>query len=361
MKTFPLLLALLWIPFSVMAQDYLVRFKKNGKYGYKNEKDQIIIPAKYDFSSDFYGKLTPVKLNHTWGFINKKGVLVTPLKYDSADDYFPSTDRAWVLYKGKAGMIDGTGKEVIPTKYDALGHAFGYGVDYIRNNKKYGLISKDGVELASPQYDSMTVDYAWRENRIGVRLNGKWGFIDLEGNLKVPCRYDAVEEFQEGHALVTLNTKKGFVNREGVEIIPPVYDEATTFYRYAAAVKRDGKWGFVNEKGEVLGKIEYQSVGEFRFDKFAAVELDGHWGMVDTEGNVVVPLRFSSVKIVFTDDQKNVFVATRLGGRWGVVDTKGNTIAQQKYDEIYLDYDKIAFKLDGKQGYIDKDGKEVWR
>ncbi|HEY5750788.1 MAG TPA: WG repeat-containing protein [Chryseolinea sp.] len=360
MKTLPLLLALLWIPFSAMSQNHLVHYKQYGKYGYKDDHGNVIIPAKYDFIGDFYGRITRVKLNHRWGFVDQKGNLVTALKYDSADDYFRSTDRAWVLFHGKAGIIDGTGIEVIPTLYDDVGYAFNYDVDYIRNGRKYGLISKAGVEIVSPQYDSMTKDHYWRENRIGVMKNGKWGFIDLQGNVKVPFKYDAVDAFQEGHALVTLNAKMGFINSEGVEFVPPVYDRATTFHRYAGAVQRKGKWGFVNEKGEMFVDFIYDDVREFGFNKFAPVRKGG-WGMVDTTGKVVIPTRFTEVKIVNTDDQENVFVATRLYDKWGLMDTKGNIVAEPKYDEVYLEYFRIAFKLDGKSGYFDKEGKEVWR
>src|SRR5690349_4381521 len=97
------------------------QFEENGKYGYKNDKDEVIIVAKYDYAGDFFGKITRVKQDGKWGFINKQGDNVTALKYDSADDYFPENDRAWIMSKGKVGFIDGKGKEIVAPKYDGAG------------------------------------------------------------------------------------------------------------------------------------------------------------------------------------------------------------------------------------------------
>ena len=55
-------------------------------------------------------------------------------------------------------------------------------------------------------------------------MDGKWGFIDKNGNDKVAFRYDKVADFEDGLALVELNGKLGFVNRYGREVIDVVYD-----------------------------------------------------------------------------------------------------------------------------------------
>jgi hypothetical protein len=46
--------------------------------------------------------------------------------------------------------------------------------------------------------------------------------------------------------------------------------------------------------------------------------------------------------------------------KWGLVNTKGITVLDVKYDSIYVDHFKIAFTHNGRQGYLNKEGKEVW-
>ncbi|MES2485412.1 MAG: WG repeat-containing protein, partial [Bacteroidota bacterium] len=55
----------------------------NGKYGYINKNDEIVIPFKYQWAFLFFDGLAQVQLNGKWGYINADGKEVIPLKYDS--------------------------------------------------------------------------------------------------------------------------------------------------------------------------------------------------------------------------------------------------------------------------------------
>lgn len=45
----------------------------NGKWGYINEKQQFVIPARFDDAKEFQSGKAAVKANGKWGFINKSG------------------------------------------------------------------------------------------------------------------------------------------------------------------------------------------------------------------------------------------------------------------------------------------------
>jgi hypothetical protein len=100
-----------------------------------------------------------------------------------------------------------------------------------------------------------------------VKLNGKWGLIDGEGNEIVPPEYVQVGEFHEGLVAVKLkaeNQNWGFIDKTGKVVVPPKYDDVSDFYQGYALVYLDGYWGRINTKGiEVLsciypeGHIEY--------------------------------------------------------------------------------------------------------
>jgi len=121
---------------------------------------------------------------------------------------------------------------------------------------------------------------------------------------------------------VTLNTKKGFINPEGIEVIPPVYDRASDFFQCLALVR-----------------------------------LNDKWGVIDTLGRMVVPVKYEETRFILGDD---LFISVMQNSKWGVVNRKGITVLDVKYDSIYIDHFKIAFKLNGRQGHLNKEGKEVW-
>jgi hypothetical protein len=70
--------------------------------------------------------------------------------------------------------------------------------------------------------------YDWasefHEGRAKVELNGKYGFIDSDGNKVAPLIYDSVWSYQEGWARVCRNRKHGFIDLDGNKVIPCWYD-----------------------------------------------------------------------------------------------------------------------------------------
>ena len=85
-----------------------------------------------------------------------------------------------------------------------------------------------------------------------VFKNGKWGLIDKTGQYIVKPRFDDIEDFHEGLAVVKLKKKMGFIDKNGKIVIKPRFNEASYFREGLAAVKVNGKWGFVNKTGSVL-------------------------------------------------------------------------------------------------------------
>ena len=61
-----------------------------------------------------------------------------------------------------------------------------------------------------------------------VRIDGKGGFIDLQGNYVINPQFDLVYSFSEGLAAVQIgdwNTGKwGFIDRQGNYVINPQFD-----------------------------------------------------------------------------------------------------------------------------------------
>lgn len=45
----------------------------NGKWGYVDSKQRLVIPAKYEEAKEFADGKAAVKLHGRWGFINKRG------------------------------------------------------------------------------------------------------------------------------------------------------------------------------------------------------------------------------------------------------------------------------------------------
>ena len=193
--------------------------KTLGIYDDKEELAKVKQSGKYDRIYDFEDGLARVKTNNKWGLIDKTGKEIIPLKYDGIDN-FSKDGLAKVTLNGKDGFIDKTGKEIIPVKYD-----------YIDDLK---------------------------DELVRVQLDGKWGVVDKTSKkIITPIKYDSIDTFlQDGLAQVSMGGKYGFIDKTtGEEIIPVKYDKISNFSEDGLAKARIGKEGFyINKKGERINK-----------------------------------------------------------------------------------------------------------
>lgn len=54
--------------------------------------------------------------------------------------------------------------------------------------------------------------FAFSENLAPVSIGGRFGYIDLKGNIVIPAQWEWAEHFQNGCAMVTYQTKDGYEN-----------------------------------------------------------------------------------------------------------------------------------------------------
>ena len=76
-----------------------------------------------------------------------------------------------------------------------------------------------------------------------VMRYGKWGYINVDGDEVIPCRYEAAGEFGNGLAPVAINNygsggiyKWGYVNIKEEVVIPYKYSHAQCFRKGLASL-----------------------------------------------------------------------------------------------------------------------------
>ena len=121
------------------------------------------------------------------------------------------------------------------------------------------FVDSKGKRLFDKQFEGVG---PFSEGLARVKQNGKWGYVNLKGEVVIPCVYDwglaDRAEFSEGLACVRKNWRYGYINAEGEQVIPCIYDEADQFSEGHALVKQHKKYGFVNVKGEEVIPCIYE-------------------------------------------------------------------------------------------------------
>lgn len=116
--------------------------RKNGKEGViQVPSKEIIIPFEYDFCGWFLEyKLAEVRKNGKCGFINSKNEIIIPLEYERVGLFGFKYGICLVEKDGKCGFIDKNNNFVIPLKYGSSSGEFLEGiacVEVIENNNSF--------------------------------------------------------------------------------------------------------------------------------------------------------------------------------------------------------------------------------
>ncbi|MCO6498206.1 MAG: WG repeat-containing protein [Chitinophagaceae bacterium] len=166
--------------------------------------------------------------------------------------------------------------------------------------------------------------------------NGKWGFRDMESDkVVIQSKYDEIGfSFMNGLCRVKVKDKFGFINKKGEMVIPAEYDVVGDFSQGLA---------FVNK-----GRREATEDEAY---------VPGLYGFVDTTGKLVVPLKYSYA-VSFNEGRALV----ELDEKIGFIDTTGRLVIPIVYyvGDLYFKNGKaLVNSADGREFYIDKDGKEI--
>lgn len=167
-------------------------FEENGKWGYRNDSGEIVIPASYIIAHTFNEEgIAAVIDDSGWVYINmREERLVRPYIVDNGPDYF-NGGLARFIHKGKIGFINRAAEIVIPAKFT-----------YVRPfSEGFAAFCEGCRQVQSGEYQKIE--------------GGKWGFVNINGQIHIGAKYDEVGDFKNGEVQIILNGKKNTINIQG--------------------------------------------------------------------------------------------------------------------------------------------------
>jgi len=137
-----LLISMLFLGNILKAQITPFYSATSDKYGYKDEKGQVIVEPKYDLAYPLEEEMAAFRLNGKYGYVDQTGREIVPPKYDHTWKFIGGY--AAVKLDDKYGFIDKTGKVVIPLIYEDANNYHGTccykGEAHVRQNGKWKII-----------------------------------------------------------------------------------------------------------------------------------------------------------------------------------------------------------------------------
>ena len=244
-------------------------------------------------------------------------------KYDIIGQF--SDGLARVYEDGKWGFIDETGNKVLSLNCSYVTNFYGgfASVEQTDDSKKWGIIDKTGKFIIS---NCESVDYFY-DGLARVCIDKKWGYIDMDGNIKIPCQYERAHSFSDGLAWIHQKGKDGIIDRNGEKIMlrGEMYMKLS-FSEGLSAVrpKKQNKYGYINRMGEIVIPCQFYSTYGFSNGIAIINDIKGNYGCIDKSGNIIIPCMYRRLK--FNDG----LIVAELNGTKYFFNNRGNLIYRKK-------------------------------
>ena len=163
---------------------------------FNDDNNQLLLNVDVLDSISLY--LIPFMKGNKIGFINKEGIVVINPIYDKHKGNFLSEENIVAVQKGeKWSVIDCTGKELLPFKYNLIFPSC--------DSKLVVFETWDGYEvmdLASEPYKVISKNeykpiFAFRYGFAKVKKDGKWGIINSSGKLVLDTKFSDMYSFHD--------------------------------------------------------------------------------------------------------------------------------------------------------------------
>ena len=203
-------------------------------------------------------QLTPFNKKGKWGYVNEKEKVVIKAKYQEAGIFI--SGYAIVKKDNKYGIIDYNNQEAIPLAYDYI-IRLDSGIYFTKLKDKYGVVSADGKEIIAPKYDSIE---RLDSKSFLTKLEDKCGVLSADGKEIIAPKYYSIERLDSKSFLTNLKDKYGVVSADGKEIIAPKYDSIVRLDSKSFLTKLEGKYGILSSNGKEMIPHRYDSIKEVR-------------------------------------------------------------------------------------------------
>lgn len=297
-----------------------------------------------------------------------------------------------LLSNGNMGVIDDKGNIVIQPEYydihipNPSKPIFVCYYDYNQQTGTYRtkIVNEQGTELFTKYNKIETINLndiqtsmPYEKTVLKYEKNGKYGLIDLKGNIVTKAIYDSIDGLsnKEGELLISQEGKYGVINTKGAELIKAEYDHITgdEYYTWDKKYALSGyilgvttsegyRYGYMTCDRKMLLDTEYNEIqrlggiGSEDTDKdiFLLAQKNGQYGMIKNK-KIVIDFRYQSIDYTGVN---NLFIVTR-STKTGVYNSKGDKILSVKYDEVDVNETYIQTKLKEETAYYNLLGNRI--
>lgn len=322
----------------------------------------------YEHIAPFNGKFYPAKRRGYWGALNAEGCEIVTCVHDSIVQELDNN--IVVKFKGAYGVMNLHERWLVSPQEnrlqllnDSTYLEFGDKITFVKSvsgeliyfseyplklegryvreelpSGGHWLVNMNGIVIdRSNQPPDADIIFSESEGLRAIRKDGKFGFVDNEGQLRIANRYEAVQPFSEGLAAIRILGRWGFIDHQERLVIQPVYERVEDFDHGTAIVMQDGRWGLIDGDGKVILPLRYDEIKRNGFGRYI-LRAGGLYGMADSAGKVIIHPKYDAV-----EDTGTGYAIVQRDDKSGVLTLQGVSTIPMIYDGLSYDRDRDQF------------------
>jgi hypothetical protein len=300
--------------------------KNRGFWGGVNAQGKEIIACVHDSLVQQTGNHVVVKFRGEYGIINlQEDWIITP----QANGLKLLNDDVYLEFAGKTTFLKSLAGEIIYFSDYPLEFEGQCLREYLPSGK-YWLVDLSGIITDRPAADAEKI-LPESEGLQGIYRDGKYGFIDQEGRLRIANRYEDVRPFSDGLAAIRIRNLWGFIDQQEKLVVQPVYNEVENFHKGVAVVKQNRLSGLVDQRGKVVLPLRYEKIIRNGHERFLLWQ-EGLIGLADATGSILIHPKYDQLV-----DTGNGYVIVNRGGKSGLLTLHGVSTIPLMYDDLLFD------------------------
>lgn len=299
-----------------------------------------------------------------YGLINRDGdnildPVIDEITYLGDDFYFAKDGKEYILIKAMTNKA-----EIRYTSYHEITIANDVILEYIHGRLRR-VMKRDGILLDAVGMESVTktgrnhYTISFKDGRLGLLndkgnwevtptpgiqqlfpgneglkgalIDGKYGFVDHSGKLRIANRYQQIGEFSEGLAPAKFGNLWGYIDPNDKISIQPHFTDAGKFVNGVAIVKKDGKVNLINKNGKEL-LSEYYTRISIIDDNYYLTENNSLFGLANAVGTEISIPKFDELRREGPDK-----ILIRRGKKYGIMKETGEYSLPIYYTNIIFD------------------------
>ena len=258
-----------------------------------------------------------------WGLIDITGTEVLKAKYDDLKDPI-DLNHIPASLKGKWSYINTQGKSLFPHQFKS--------VESWSDNAGWAQNFDDSYHIITDKSISDTINAEavrpFGDGLAAIRVDGRWQYIDKQGQQAIPTTYNRAGQFADNQAIVKMPQGYAVIDKSGNYVIEPAYAKIKKDDSGYLVKNSDG-YSYIDNSGKSKWKGKYEQATTFN-GQFALVKSNGEYQIISQQGTVIKSLPYT-----YVTSAGEGYWKYRQEDKWGILNPNGKVIKEPTFIDCY--------------------------